>query len=271
MTNQEISAAQTIDLEPVSQVRLRVVSGDVSITATDGPCRLEVHSLVGPPLHVHVESGALTLEHRDDVRSGGTFGWLIAGGRRQARREVSLALMVPSGCAVHITSVSADTVVSGVTGPTQVSTVSGEVTLDGLGGEVSARTVSGDVEALELNAALSFQTVSGDLTVAGGSSPKIIAKSVSGDVMLEVDIAPAGRVDVVTVSGDVVLRLPAETAGAQVAVTSMSGRLTCGLSGLVTTNLPGRQRLEGAFGDSSGVLRVKTVSGDVDLLCSAVS
>ena len=273
MTHWDITGPQTLDLGnlddhddagPVRVLHLRVVAGDVSVTATDGPARLEVHRLTGEPLRVELADGVLTVAYQD-LSWGGILGWLAKG---RQRREVSLALAVPPACEVHLGTVSADAVVSGVTEPTTVRTVSGEITLDSLGGGICARTVSGNVESLSLAGDLTFETVSGDLTVGSGSCSRLSATTVSGDVMASVDVRTGGRVDVKTVSGRVVLRLPAGPTGAEVGVESVSGRLTSTITGVSTTTAPGRRRLRGSFGDGTGELRVKTVSGDVDLLAA---
>jgi hypothetical protein len=262
MTNWEISEPTTLALDDVRALRLRIVGGDVSVTATDGPARLEVHSVEGPPLMVDLVDGTLTVTY-DDVSWGGILDWLT--GKSRGRREVSLALAVPPECDVQLGTVSADAVVSGITRPTSVRSVSGEITLDGIGGEISAKTVSADVEALALAGDLHFDTVSGDLTVAGGQAGSLAAKTVSGDITLSVDLDSGGQVDVTSVSGDVVLRLNHDV-GAKVRIKSVSGRLRSELDGLSTENGPGRKRLEGAVGDGAGAVRVKTVSGDVSLL-----
>ncbi|MCA1825029.1 MAG: DUF4097 domain-containing protein [Frankia sp.] len=262
MTHWEISEPQTISLDAVSALRLRIVAGEVSVTATDGQPRLEVSAIEGAPLQVDLDDGVLTVSY-DDLSWGGILDWL-SGGRRQ-RREVTLALAVPPACEVQLGTVSANAVVSGVTMPTSVRTVSGEITLDGLGGEISAKSVSGPVEALGLDGDLSFDTVSGDLTVAGGRCRHVTAKSVSGDVTIDVALDSGGHIDASCVSGDVVLRLPAET-GAKVFCASVSGQLTSAFAGLSASSAPGRRKLEGAIGGGDGEIRVKTVSGDVDLL-----
>lgn len=262
MTTWEISEPTTVDLDDVRALRLRVVAGDVSVTATDGPARLEVHAIEGVPLKVELEGGTLTVTY-DDLSWGGLLDWLT--GKNRGRREVSLALAVPARCDVQLGTVSATALVSGITGPTSVKSVSGEITLDGIGGEISAKTVSADVEALALAGDLRFDTVSGDLTVASGQASVLAAKTVSGDITLSVDLDSGGDVDVKSVSGEVVLRLN-DDVGAKVRVDSVSGRLRSALDGFSTDNAPGRKRLDGAVGDGAGSVRVKTVSGDVSLL-----
>lgn len=265
MTTWEISEPRTIDLDDVRTLRLRIVAGDVSVTATDGPARLEVHAIKGVPLSVTLDDGVLTVTY-EDVSWGGILGFLIGGRRHQ--REVSLALALPPGCDVQLGTVSASAVVSGITKPVSVRSVSGEITLDGIGGEITAKTVSADVEALALAGQLRFDTVSGDLTVASGQARSLVAKTVSGDITLAVGLDEGGDIDVKSVSGDVAIRLP-ETAGAKVRVESVSGQLHSEFSELQTERGPGQRRLDGALGDGSGALRIRTVSGDVDLLSQA--
>ena len=262
MTTWEISEPTTIDLDDVRALRLRIVAGDVSVTATDGPARLEVHAVEGVPLKVDLVDGTLTVTY-DDLSWSGLLDWLT--GKARGRRAVSLALAVPPECEVELGTVSADAVVSGITSPTSVRSVSGEITLDGIGGEISAKTVSADVEALALAGDLRFDTVSGDLTVAGGQTGSLQAKTVSGDITLSLDLDTGGEVKVTSVSGDVVLRLNHDV-GAKVRIDSVSGRLRSELDGLSSDAGPGRKRLEGAVGDGAGGVRVKTVSGDVSLL-----
>ena len=261
-THWDVSGPQTIELGEVTALHLRIVAGDASVTATDGPARLEVHSIEGAPLLVDLKDGTLTITY-EDLSWGGILDWIMGG--RAHRREVSLALAVPADCEVHLGTVSATAVVSGVTKPTTVRSVSGDVTLDGIGGEVSAKTVSGHVEALALAGDLRFDTVSGDLTVGSGRGRTVKAKTVSGDITLAIELEPGGEIDLATVSGDAIIRLPAEV-GAKVFVQTVGGRLTSAYDGLTSDKSPGRRRLEGAIGDGSGSIRIKTVSGDVDLV-----
>jgi DUF4097 and DUF4098 domain-containing protein YvlB len=112
---------------------------------------------------------------------------------------------------------------------------------------------------------LKFTTVSGDLTVVSGTSDTVRAETVSGDMTLDLDLRPGGRIDVSSVSGDVAVRLPA-TAGAQVDVRSMSGSLDSAFDGVTAERKPGARTMRGAIGAGDGSFRAKTVSGDVALL-----
>ncbi len=245
--------------ESVHRLRLRVVAGDVTVTAGDGPARLDVHDIDGAPLTVRMIEGELTIGY-DDLGWGG-----LLGGWRGHRRSVSLSLSVPPSCAVQLGVVSADALLAGFAAPAEVRSVSGEVTLDGVTADVTAQTVSGDVAAHALQGALRLETVSGGLTVVDGAGSSVRARSVSGEMTLDLQPSEAGDVTLESVSGDVVVRLPEET-GASIAVQSMSGRLSSGFTGLQERRSPGSRRMDGRIGTGTGRVDVRTVSGDVAVL-----
>jgi DUF4097 and DUF4098 domain-containing protein YvlB len=163
--------------------------------------------------------------------------------------------------------VTADAVVAGITGDVRVRCVDGDVTLDGTSGGVQVQTVSGDVELRDVNGSISLTTVSGGMTVVDGHPPTLKAKSVSGDVTL--DLLPNGAVvvDVATVSGDLTIRLPAST-GLDVDVVSTSGDVASAFDGVEVSRRPGVHRMTGRVGDGTGRLRGRSVSGRVALLAS---
>jgi hypothetical protein len=85
------------------------------------------------------------------------------------------------------------------------------VTLDGATGETDIGTVSGNASLRDVSGGLAFNSVSGQLAVAGGRVSSLRAKTVSGSVLADTDVAPAARVRINTVSGEVALRVPADT------------------------------------------------------------
>ncbi len=256
-----LTGPQRLDLGDPRRLQLRVVAGDVSVTAGEGPARLEVHGLEGPPLQVSTTDGTLTIGYDD-------LGWLgFLDGWHGHRRWVSLSLSVPPTCSVQLGVVSAAALIAGSAAPVEAKTVSGEVTVDALSGEVTITSVSGDVEARALRGPLRFDTVSGALTILDGAGPALRARTVSGEMTLDLSLDGGGpaELDLGSVSGSVVVRLPAATS-ATVDVRSTSGDLTSGFAGLAPSRSPGQRRLAGTLGFGAGRLRVRTVSGDVALL-----
>ena len=289
-----LEGPETVTLDRAGELKVKLVGGHVDVMATDGPPRVEVHQIEGAPVVVTVDDerrltvgyedlgSAFDLEGKsamealselgDALRDVLENGW---SGRPEAwakqfpwfgrKRRAVVSIAVPRQCQVSLNVVSATAVVAGVDGSSKVKSVSGDVTLDGLSGTVDAHTVSGDLEAQMLSGRLSFMTVSGDLTVAEASSDRLAGRTVSGDLLADVDLAPDGTLDFSSVSGDVTLRLASST-HATVDVSTTSGRTASGFDTLTRSHKPGSKRVHGTLGDGSGRIHVRTVSGDVHLL-----
>ncbi len=263
MEQWRIEDSQSLDLDGVGRVNIRMIAGSVDVVGrvdevAPGPAHIEVSEVDGP-LQVTQEGDLLTITH-EKLTWGGLLDWT---GRARARAVVSVS--VPAGSPVEVGVVSADAVISSICAPTKVKSVSGGVTLDGVRSDVSAQSVSGDLESRELSGRLTFTTVSGDLTVVDGASGRLRAETVSGDVTLDLDVPADGSIDLNSVSGDVRLRLPT-TVGLKVEAKTLSGRLESAFGGVSTDRKPGRASMHGEIGDGSGQLRAHTVSGDIVLL-----
>lgn len=259
-----IASPQDLALDRVSRLRVAVVGGDVTVVGAPGPPRLAVTDIDGAPLRVeHGDDGVLSVGYEE------LPVWRrLLGQGGLGRRRVSISIFVPPACRVQLDGVSAAATVIGMAGRSDVRTVSGPLVLDGLGGDVRARTVSGGVEGRGLTGRLTVESVSGDLVVVGASPGSVSAKTVTGEVII--DMAGPGPADlsVSTVSGDVIVRLPPST-GARVELSSTSGRVTTDCEGLGDRSEPGRRRLGGTIGagtERPGRLRCASVSGDVALV-----
>ncbi|MFJ1806202.1 MULTISPECIES: DUF4097 family beta strand repeat-containing protein [unclassified Streptomyces] len=248
--------------EPVSELHVRIVDGTVNVVGTDeGPARLEVSRIEGPPLVVSHRDGNLTVAY-EDLPWKGFLKWLD---RKGWRRSAVVSLAVPAGTRVEVGVVSAGAVVSGIDGHAEVKGVNGDTTLVGLAGPVRADTVSGNVEAQALTGDLRFNSVSGDLTVVeAGSSVK--ADSVSGSMIVDLD--PTSRpttVDLTSVSGEIAIRLP-HPADARVEANTASGSVSNAFEDLRVSGQWGAKRITGRLGAGNGTLKATTVSGSIALL-----
>ena len=259
-----IEQPQSIDVEGVRRLEVRMVAGSVDVVgrtedAEAGAAQVEVTRVNGP-LTVSLENGTLTIVH-ERLTWGGLLDWV---GNRRASATVSVS--VPADCPVELGVVSADAVVSGIVADrTAVKSVSGDVTLDGVRSDIAAQTVSGNLETRQLAGSLHFTTVSGDLTVVNGTSDRVRAETVSGDLTLDLDPESGGRIDLASVSGDLTVRMP-DSVGLTVDVKTMSGDLDSAFHGVRTERRPGKVTLHGTVGDGEGKLTAKTVSGDITLL-----
>ncbi|RST18462.1 hypothetical protein E2C00_33265 [Streptomyces sp. WAC05374] len=253
----------TFDEEPVTALKVRVVNGAVNVVGTDeGPARLEISEIDGPPLIVTRQGSTLTICY-EDLPWQDFLKWLD---RKSRHRSAVVSLAVPSGARVEVGVVGAAAVVSGIRGRTDVRGVTGDTTLVGLSGEVRADTVSGSVEAQAVTGDLRFTSVSGDLTVVEGAGTSVRAESVSGDMVVDLD--PAGEpadVRLTTVSGEVAIRLP-HPANAQVEANTVGGAVSNAFEDLRVSGQWGAKKITGTLGDGKGTLRASTVSGSIALL-----
>ena len=257
----KVSDELDIDLAEVDKVVVRVVAGDVTVTAGSSP-HLHVRRENGADVSVELNHGTLFISQPESEMAPIERLWkYVTEGRRHRCR---VHITAPPSAQIDLTSVSADIVASGFEGGSKVKSVSGDVTLSDLKHEVDVKTVSGEIAARSIAAGLKLKTVSGDIGVADGACRWVDAKTVSGDVLLDLDLDPQGTYDVTTVSGDVGVRTSAEPSVA-VDATTVSGRVVSDF-GLDWDGRPGRKHINQTIGDGGARLWVKTVSGDLRVL-----
>jgi hypothetical protein len=249
--------------ERIDTLKVRIVNGAINVVGTDddGPARVEITELEGPPLKVVLQDGTLSVGY-DDMELKGFMKWWD---RKGWERRAVVSLAVPQRTKVEVGVVGANAVVSGISGSTTVQGVSGDATLVGLRGPVKANTVGGNVEAQSLSGDLRFSTVSGNLTVVDGSSSEIKGDSVSGNMVLDLDPSTGGQVRLNTVSGEIALRIP-EPGDAEVDVNTTSGKVFCAFDELRVSGNWGAKRITGTIGRGTARLKATTVSGSLALL-----
>jgi Putative adhesin len=246
----------------IKDLNVRTVGGTVNVVGTDeGSARLEVGEIEGPPLIVTRKGSTLTISY-EDLPWKGLLGWLD---RKGWRRRAVVSVAVPTATRVELGVVSANAVVSGISGAISLQGVSGDTTLVGVTGPVNANTVSGSVDAQDVSGDLRVNTVSGELTVVEGTGGRVKADSVSGGMVLDLDPRSGTDVRLSTVSGEVAIRLPGPC-DAKVDANTTSGDVSTAFDELHLTNQWGAKRLTGTLGSGSGKLRVTTVTGSVALL-----
>jgi hypothetical protein len=260
MSRWTIDSPATVDFDGVVALRVRIITGSVAVLATGDRPRLEVDQVSGQPLLVTHEAGILTVSY-ENLSWDGLLTWL-----RPQRHSANITIMVQKECPIQLGVVNATAIVSGVSARTSLKSASGGITLDGVTATVDANTVSGSIEARQLDGELAFHSVSGDLTLAAGRVAHLDAKTVSGGVTADVELAPRGDMRVSTLSGEVALRLPADT-DARVDLKTTSGLLRSDFPGLDSPGGPGVKRvMTGTLGRGSGRVSVGSVTGNVTIL-----
>lgn len=260
MSRSTIEAPTAMTFDGVVALKVRLASGAITVHATDdSPPGLRIDEVEGPPMAVTHDAGILTVAY-EDLTWEGLRRWL-----RSSRRAATVTVTVPTECPVQLGVVTASAMVSGLSARLSIKSMSGDITLDQVNGPVEAQTMSGDLEATGLTGSVGYTTVSGRLTVAGGALSRLTARSMSGRMSADVDLARDGRVQIGTVSGAVALRLPASL-DSQVELRSTSGRIDTAYPGLDQSGRPGAATATGTVGEGTGQISITTISGDIALL-----
>jgi DUF4097 and DUF4098 domain-containing protein YvlB len=213
---------RTLEMPADGLVFVENVAGKVEFSAWDQP-----------QVHIQGEAGADVEEVEISSTSKGVQVRVI---NRKGERQIDgtdLYLRIPENASVEAETVSADIKVSGSRGATVIlRTVSGDLEVDASPGRVELASVSGDVEFEGDVARSSLETVSGEIVIVGATG-EVSASTVSGDVSLDGGEVSLGRFE--AVSGDLILSLSLANAG----------RLTCdSMSGDVNLSLPSSQQAE---------------------------
>jgi DUF4097 and DUF4098 domain-containing protein YvlB len=265
---------KTVAAQPHGVVDISNVAGEVEVTGWD---RQEVS--VSAELGSQVE--------RVDVSSEGgrTIVKVVLPSHTSGHGEAELHIQVPRDSEVDVSAVSADIKVKGVQGVERLNTVSGDVVGEIGNADAEVKTVSGEIRLkghgsparLQVNSvsgdvrlehgAGDFEgtTVSGTLSVTLDSARSIRARTTSGDMRLEAKLAHGATVEATSVSGDVSLRGSAD-GGYSYEVSSFSGDISNCFDAQAEHGkyMPG-SRLQGTRAQGAGHVRIKTMSGDVQL------
>jgi DUF4097 and DUF4098 domain-containing protein YvlB len=178
------------------------------------------------------------------------------------------SLLVESFEAGHINAGSASGDIRFVTGTLQLhgtaNTQSGSIRFEDVTAkQVGVEAVSGDVTLRNVTGTVSAVTTSGDVEIDGVSIEDLTVKTVSGDAGITVNGPFSGSLIANTVSGDVELKLPDDTA-AWIDAATTSGDISCKIT-LEDRQSEDSRRVGGRIGSGSGTIKIRTISGDIQL------
>ena len=263
-----------VPAEARGAVDISNVSGTVVVTGWDRP-QVSVRAELGEG----VERVDVSSEH------GRTTVKVVLPHHSGHGGDADLHVQVPKDSELTVSAVSADVRTTGVTGVQRLNAVSGDITAELGGSDLELKTVSGDVKLkghgqparlhvssvsgdvhLEHGAGdLEAATVSGTLVVSLDSVRSVRVRTTSGDVHFEGKLARGADFDATSVSGDLNVRASAE-AGYAYEVSTFSGDISNCFDATPSGHghMPGHT-LQGTRGDGAGHMRLKTMSGDVQL------
>jgi DUF4097 and DUF4098 domain-containing protein YvlB len=266
---------KTVPADPHGVVDISNVSGRIDVSGWDRP-----------EVAVHAELGSGV--QRVDVTSEGhrTVVKVVLPNFSTHGSSADLKVQIPRDSELDISAVSADISGAGVQGAQHLNTVSGEITTEIADARAEVKTVSGDVrlKARGQKAPLHVTTVSGDMhldhvggdlelgsvsgtiTASLDGAHSLRAHSTSGDQRLEGSMQSGSSVEATTVTGDLTVRAAID-GGFRYEVSTFSGDINnCFNEHSERTSHygPGKT-LQGTRGDGKGDVRLKTMSGDVEL------
>lgn len=256
--------------------------GVVEVSNTGGA--VDVTGWDRAEVSVHGEIGAGV--ERVDVSStpGHTLIKVVLPGHSARDGEATLHIQIPKDSELHLATVSADAHVSGVQGVQRVNAVSGDVSTEIAGSDLELKTVSGGVKIkghgqsarlhvstvsgdvrLEHGAGdLEISSVSGTLVVTLDSARSLHARTTSGDLRFEGKLTRGASFDAASVSGELNVRASAE-GGYSYEVSSFSGDIgDCFDAKRDKSGIVGHS-ISGSRGEGAGHMRLKTMSGDIEL------
>jgi DUF4097 and DUF4098 domain-containing protein YvlB len=200
--------------------------------------------------------------------------------------ETHLRVQVPKDSSLEVSGVSANITSAGVSGAQRLKSVSGDITAEigpadidvksvsgslklrgkGQPAKLHVSTVSGDLEVKHAAGDLEATTVSGEATIELDPAHSVRLRSTSGDLTFEGRLVRGADFDAQTVSGDLKVRAAAED-GFQFEAASVTGDISDCFNAepeRASEYGPGH-KLNGARGGGSGHVRLKTMSGDIEL------
>ncbi len=271
---------QEVAADAKGTVEISSTSGTIDVTGSD-KAAVSVKAQLGPEVdHVEVKSsGNHTVVHVILRPHGsGIFNW--------GHDETHLRVQVPKDSELDVSGVSANVTSSGVLGAQRLRSVSGDVVAEtgpndievkSVSGNVKVRghgqparlrlnTVSGDIELKHAAGEHETSTVSGQVTAELDPARAFHARSTSGDITFEGRLARGADVDAQSVNGDLKVHAASED-GFQYELQTLSGDISNCFDAKAERSGeygPGH-KLEGTRGGGSAPVRLKTMSGDLDL------
>ena len=268
---------QTVAADPKGMVEISNVSGKVEVEAWD-------QSQVSVSAHLYSEYEKVDVStDRGRTSIAVRMPGLSFGGGGGA----DLRVRVPRGSEVDITAVSADITSTGVQGAQRLKTVSGYIKAEIGQADIEAKTVSGDVvlrgqggkpaqlHLTSISGSIRLEngsgdveanTTSGTLNVQLDTARSVRMRTIAGDISLRGKLTKDADVDTETVSGDIKMSTDSD-AGFEYDVSSFSGDIgNCFNAKSERTSRYGPgERLSGSLGKGSAHVRLKSMSGDINL------
>jgi len=168
------------------------------------------------------------------------------------------------GASVVLNSVSGDLTIEAETERLEAESVSGDVTFKGHSTRSSVETVSGEIELEGLEGEMRVSTVSGDVELNAMRVDRGRFETVSGDLVVSLDVTDGGRLNVQSMSGDVRLALP-EAQQAEFTAQTFSGDINSGFGAVKRGSHGPGETLSFRQGSNGATIKLESFSGDIKI------
>jgi len=189
---------------------------------------------------------------------------------------------IPARARLWVKTESAEVLVSGVTGPLDLSSVSGRIVVSGSPTELTAESMDGGIDVRVTSPLVRLKTAGGTIVLRGqvedatistvsGAATAVVTglararmEAVSGHLTFEAALLPGGNYTLESHSGDIDIRLPAAYDGA-VELTALEGRVvnTLNASPVHSSNRGRGEAVSFAGGKATSDLVARTFKGTI--------
>lgn len=199
--------------------------------------------------------------------------------------STNLNILVPNASEVEIDGVATDLELTGIDGGIDVAVVSGNIIaqriknrmyvrlvsgdlqLKDSSGKLEVKLVNGDMQADVDSAQIKVSTVNGDIELKTQHAVDVSLKTVSGSIEFEGELDDKGDLQVGTISGDAEIRLVGDLNAYVTLKAGPGGDIDNKLTDQVPEedSMGLHQKIQFTVGQGGAHVRVKTVSGDIEI------
>lgn len=180
------------------------LTGTVVIRGWDRPQVYAVYLIGSPRIEIDTEQVPLQGEAEKIQLATHLLNRSLEG----SAAEVDYTLSVPTGASLEIRNPQGSIHIANLNGDTWVQSVGGDILVTGATGQVIARSLGGQIEIDHASGYVEASSVTGNLKFVSPSSPRIQARTTSGQILYQGGLAPAGDYVMQTYDGDINILCP---------------------------------------------------------------
>ena len=186
---------ESLGAAPEGKVDIRIISGSISVTGTEGT-QVLVTGTVGSDIE------KVLVEDKGDNLVTVSLKYPDLNNLAHLELKCSLEIMVPSGSSLSVGALNADILVRDVTGSLAIETMSGSISVTGSPNLIQAGSMNGPISVDGPVKRVRFQTMAGKVTLTG-IQEEVYGSTMDGDIRIET--SGLKNCELSTMSGDIFL------------------------------------------------------------------